>query len=369
MAAQEKRRIVQVFASAGWGGGEQYVYDLTERLLAEGYDVRLVSRRSETIRRKTGALGCPLVQLPLRSRFGLFSILKMKRLIDSFGADVIHTHQFKDTFIALFARRLARRKPKVVFTRHLVRRAKTNRLYSFLYGHTDKIVFVSRLAERVFLSAAPKIDRERITVVHNAIPERMPAADEGVSLRHRFGIAPGTAVVAYAGRLHPEKGVEVLLDAAAELHAADFVLLVAGCGEPEYERLLHDRVHAAGLDGKVFFTGFIDDVARFIRQSDIGVIPTVGREAFGLTVLEFMQAGKAVVTTDNGAQPEYVASGVNGMLVPPSDASALAAALRRLIEDRGLRERIGAAARKKAEEDLSYEAFFRKIVALYADCA
>lgn len=368
MDAPGKQMIVlQLFASAGWGGGEQYVYDLTERLLKEGYGVRLLSRESGIIRRKTAALGAPLVQLSLRSRFGPCSVLKVKRLIDSEGVGVVHTHQFKDTFIALFARALSRRRPKVVFTRHLVRPAKTNFLYSYLYRRTDRIVFVSHLAKDVFLSAAPKIDARKVAVVHNAIPVAVPRAVRDVSFRERYGIASGTAVIAYAGRLHPEKGVEVLLDAAALLKEEDFVLLVAGCGTPLYERELRDRVRAAGLEGKVVFTGFVDDVPSLIREADLGVVPTVAREAFGLTVLEFMQAGKAVITTDNGAQPEFVDSGVNGILVPPADPQTLADAMRRLVEEPALRERLGEAARKKAEEDLSYEAFFRKITAIYRD--
>lgn len=366
MTERGKQTVVQVFASAGWGGGEQYVYDLAERLQREGYGVQLVSRESEVIRRKTASLGCPLVQFPLRSRFGLRSILKMKRLIESVEADIVHTHQFKDTFIALFARALSDRKPKVILTRHLVRPAKRNFFYSYLYRRTDRIVFVSELARRVFLSSSPKIAARSVTVIHNSIPPcRLQTG--GVVLRQRYGIPPDTVVVAYAGRLHPEKGVKVLLDAAALLKSEDFVLLVAGQGEPVYEQRLRDRAKALGLDGKVVFTGFLDDVPQFMRQVDIGVVPTVGQEAFGLTVLEFMQAGRAVITTDNGAQPEFVASGTDGILIPPSDAEALAAALRGLIRNRELRELLGAAARKKAEEALSYEHFFREITAVYRD--
>ena len=269
MTERGKQTVVQVFASAGWGGGEQYVYDLAERLQREGYGVQLVSRESEVIRRKTASLGCPLVQFPLRSRFGLRSILKMKRLIESVEADIVHTHQFKDTFIALFARALSDRKPKVILTRHLVRPAKRNFLYSYLYRRTDRIVFVSELARRVFLSSSPKIAARSVTVIHNSIPPcRLQTG--GVVLRQRYGIPPDTVVVAYAGRLHPEKGVEVLLDAAALLKSEDFVLLVAGQGEPVYEQRLRDRAKALGLDGKVVFTGFLDDVPQFMRQVDIG---------------------------------------------------------------------------------------------------
>ena len=165
MTERGKQTVVQVFASAGWGGGEQYVYDLAERLQRDGYGVQLVSRESEVIRRKTASLGCPLVQFPLRSRFGLRSILKMKRLIESVEADIVHTHQFKDTFIALFARALSDRKPKVILTRHLVRPAKRNFLYSYLYRRTDRIVFVSedsgaeRDGHSQQYSALPSADR------------------------------------------------------------------------------------------------------------------------------------------------------------------------------------------------------------------
>lgn len=341
------------------------MYDLAEHLLSGGYGVQLVARRGSEVARKASALGCPLMQWRLRSRFGLCSILRMKRLIDACAADVIHTHQFKDTFIALFARALSMHRPRVVMTRHLVRPAKTNFLYDCLYRGMDCLVFVSELARKEFMSTSPKIDARKTVVIHNSIPRREPVAADSAALRRKYGISDSAVIVAYVGRLHPEKGVDVLLRAAAALQGEDFVLLVAGAGTREYEDELRSSVQSMRLSDKVIFTGFVDNVAGFMASTDIGVLPTVGREAFGLTVLEFMQAGKAVITTDNGAQVEFVSQGMDGILVPPSDSEALANALRCLIGDAALRERLGRAAMKKAEEELSYEVFFRRITAIY----
>ena len=115
----------------------------------------------------------------------------------------------------------------------------------------------------------------------------------------------------------------------------------------------------------MFLLGFVEQVKPLLAQCDIGVFPSVGCESFGLSMIEGMQAGCAVVTTDNGAQPEYMTDGREALLVPPADADALARALARLLGDDELRRSLGSAARKRFVEELSYERFYRKICQLY----
>lgn len=359
-----KKHILQIFASRTWGGGEQYVRDLTEKLLANGYPVRLVSRKSEIIRSKTASLGCRPVQLPLKGHFDLVSAFRLKKMIDAEAIDIIHTHQFKDTFIALFARMLSKRKPKVVFTRHLIKPAKKNILYSFLYRNTDKIIFISHQVKDEFLSSGPDIDPKKITVVHNSIPPHSLSLETG-NLRRSYSVPPGNLLLAYTGRLVPEKGIDVLIDAIRVVGQTDFTLCIAGTGTPLYEKYLKEKVTSLGLGKKIIFAGFIEDIPAFIRQTDIGIAPSICREAFGLSIIEFMQAGKAVITTNNGAQNEFISSGENGILIPPSDPEALASAIEQLINDEELRQRLGKNAREKVNGDLSYEVFFRKITDVY----
>lgn len=163
----------------------------------------------------------------------------------------------------------------------------------------------------------------------------------------------------------PEKGVDILLDAVSLLKDLNFKLLILGTGSPEYVGELNRKIVANGVTDKVVMTGFVDNVSSVIAQTDIGVIPSISREPFGLSIIEFMELGKTVVTTNNGAQPEFIEDGVNGYLVPPADAEAIADKLRLLIGDDTLREKIGKQASKDFLEKLSYDTFYEKIYALY----
>lgn len=363
--SSQAKNILQIFASSSWGGGEQYVYELSGKLIENEYNVYLISRNSKEIRDKTRVLDRPLVNLPLKGCFDLFSAFQIKRIIEKYDIDTIHTHQFKDTFLAIFARIFSKKKVRIIFTRHLVKKAKKNFLYSFLYRETDQIIFISHLAKNEFLSSKPSIDPQKITVIHNSIVPQTLTDHKNPNLRDTYFIKPETTILAFTGRLVPEKGVEVLIEAIQRIQEIDFILFVVGKGDSRYEQELKDTVSAYGLSDKVVFTGFIDTISSFISQTDIGVLPSVCREAFGLAVIEFMQAGKAVITTDNGAQKEFITHNYDGILIPPSDSTSLASALRSLIQDQDMRIRLGRNATEKITRELSYETFFQKILHVY----
>lgn len=116
---------------------------------------------------------------------------------------------------------------------------------------------------------------------------------------------------------------------------------------------------------RIEFLGFVQQVGALLAQADICVQPSVVAEAGSLTVIEAMQAGCAVVASDNGSQPEYVEAGSTGLLVPPGDEEALADALARLMDDISLRRTMGKAARRRFDEEFSYERFYAKYLALY----
>ncbi len=111
--------------------------------------------------------------------------------------------------------------------------------------------------------------------------------------------------------------------------------------------------------------GFRDNILEYLRQADFGVLPSIQPEALGITNLEYMMAGKAHICSDNGAQPEYVAHGVNGLLVPPGDEIALAGAINQLLNDPALRSRMGAQAQQDFLEKLDYPIFYQKMTNLY----
>ena len=147
--------------------------------------------------------------------------------------------------------------------------------------------------------------------------------------------------LAFAGRLTAQKDLDVAFDALADVPAATLVVLGDGPERASLER----RVRDAGLNGRVRFlgSGTREDVLRLFRAADAAVLPSRW-ENMPHALLEALAVGTPVVAAAVGGVPEVVHDGENGLLVPPGDAAALGAAIARLLDDHGLRERLAAAA-------------------------
>jgi glycosyltransferase involved in cell wall biosynthesis len=179
---------------------------------------------------------------------------------------------------------------------------------------------------------------------------------------NRFTPLPGARphqppVLVAVANLIREKGLDVLLEACRSLQELPWILRIVGDG-PE-EPALRQQATAGGIAGRVEFLGLRDDVERVLQEADIYVHPAVWEEAFGLTIAEAMASGCATLATRTGGIPEIVEDGVSGLLVPPGDAAALAAAIRRLLEDPPLRARLSAAGRQRIAEQFTLEASVR----------
>ncbi len=367
-----EKPIFQIFASATWGGGEQFIADLSRRLTADGYKVVLIARSGQVIRERTADVPVPFYRLPLKGIPDLFSAVALAWLMLRHRPATVHAVSYTHAFTALYARALVRvfgLRPRIVLTRHLVRRAKCDWLHRWLYRRLDRVAFVSERARQEFFSTGPAMDRERTTIILNSSPEgRM--GGEAPDLRKTYGLAPDVPLLLFCGRLVEEKGCDVLLRACARMGGGrGFALVFAGTTD-NAEYLAKLRALAAKLppEVRVEFIGFVPNAGALLAQADISVLPSVVPEAGGgLTLIESMQAGCAVIASDNGSQPEYAVAGVTGLLVPPADEAALAAALARLLDDKALRDAMGAAGRRHFEENLAYEHFYCKYLALYHD--
>jgi glycosyltransferase involved in cell wall biosynthesis len=184
---------------------------------------------------------------------------------------------------------------------------------------------------------------ERVTVVPNAIapPDGLAARDE---LRARHGLDGPTLV--FAGRLAPQKSLDVALDALTRTEPV--TLLVAGDGPDRVT--LERRADELGLDGRARFLGPQprETVLELLRAAD-GVLLPSSWENFPHVLVEALAVGTPVVATSVGGVTEIVEDGANGLLVPPGDPESLAAAIRRLFADEQLRERLRRAAPASVE--------------------
>ncbi len=369
MADIRQAPIFQIFASPTWGGGEQFVGDLSRRLVADGRQVVLIARPGKIVRERMADMPVPFYRLPLKGIADLFSAVMLARLMVRYRPGVVHVHHFKDAFTALYARALSRFfgvRPRIVLSRHLVRPAKCGLLHTWMYRHLDGMAFVSERARREFFSTRPAVDPARTTVILNSTPD-LPENGAAPDLRSTCGVEPEIPVVLFCGRLAEEKGCDVLLRACARMGGGEFALVFVGTTD-DAEYLARLRTSAAALPSgiRVVFPGFAKNVKALLSQADISVQPTIVPEAGGgLTIIESMQVGCAVIASNNGSQPEYAVDGVTGLLVPPGDEAALAEALTRLLGDADLRRRMGEAGRSRFAEKLAYEHFYRKYLAFY----
>jgi glycosyltransferase involved in cell wall biosynthesis len=216
-----------------------------------------------------------------------------------------------------------------------------------------------------FARRAPRLvrrllQRARLVVcASNALAESaraLGAADvrvvpTGVAVPERVGLPEEPPHALYAGRLSEEKGVLELVEAANGLP-----LVVVGDG-PLRERLPYAR-------------GFVPpkELGAYYERAAVVVCPS-RREGYGVTAREAMAYGRPVVATAVGGLPEAVEDGVTGVLVPPGDPAALRAALERLLGDRELRDRLGAAARERARERFGWEAATQAMLDAYRSVA
>jgi glycosyltransferase involved in cell wall biosynthesis len=182
------------------------------------------------------------------------------------------------------------------------------------------------------------LDPDRVSVLPNPAPE-IPSLPSREALRAELGLDGD--VLAFAGRLGVQKSLGVALEAVGATPGV--TLAVAGDG-PE-RGSLERRAHELGLDDRVRFLGSVsrDAVLRLFRAADASVLSSAW-ENFPHTVVEALAVGCPVIATAVGGVPEVVRDGENGLLVPPGDPAALAAAVWRFFSDAALRERLATAA-------------------------
>jgi glycosyltransferase involved in cell wall biosynthesis len=171
--------------------------------------------------------------------------------------------------------------------------------------------------------------------------------------------------VIYVGRLHPQKGIGVLLEAAARLRASeaiDFRIVLVGDGPAGEELRLQAR--CLGLGDGVQFAGATERVAEHLQAADIFVLPSRS-EGLSNALLEAMASGLPVVATAIPGNVDVITHGRNGMLVAVDDPEALASACAGLLGDRSRREELGRAARMTVEARYSLDRVARDYLALY----
>jgi glycosyltransferase involved in cell wall biosynthesis len=191
--------------------------------------------------------------------------------------------------------------------------------------------------------------------------------------RRSLGLDAEAFAVGIVARLHPGKGQDVVVRAAASLlHARPAArLLVVGSAmfgiTDDYTQRLQQLARDLAIADRVTFTGFRDDVGDCLAALDIAIQASTGPEAFGLALVEAMAAGTAIVAARGGAAGEIVTDGADGLLVPPGDHEALALALLALHDDPERRAALAEAGTLTAQDRFDVNDMVRQVEDLYAE--
>ncbi|HJT19248.1 MAG TPA: GT4 family glycosyltransferase PelF, partial [Nitrospira sp.] len=300
----------------------------------------------------------------MRQGVRLASYLKRHRI------DIVHAYNFYANVFAVPAARLAGAPVVLASVRD------TGEYWTSRQRTVNRIV--CRWADRVVVNAeaikkgliAEGYDPRRIVVIHNGIqcPATM-SRPNAARLREQLGFPPGSRLVGVVARIAPQKGLEYFLhaarDVAGRIPDVRFVVVGGNWVDQVYREGVEQLANRLGLEQVVRFLGFRLDVQELLSCLTLSVLPSISGEGLSNSLLESMAAGLPVVATTVGGNPEVVVNGETGLLVPPKDPTALAAAICRLLEDRALADSYGKAGRARVLAQFGNEQMVRKMEDLY----
>ena len=228
----------------------------------------------------------------------------------------------------------------------------------------DTAIAVSRATKTDWVRRS-SIPAGRVVAIHNGIdPEKFARRVSKELARRKLGLPVDALVVGGVGRLDEAKGFGDLIDAVAMLSSEfpNLALILAGQGPLRGE--LERQVERLGLSSRVRFPGFLSDVQLVLDSLDVFVLPSLC-ETLGYALLEAMATELPAIGSAVGGIPEVIAEGETGFLIPPRDPARLAAVLRKVLRDRGLRRAMGAAGRVRVIRDFHERDMVRKTIEIY----
>ena len=364
--------VVQLTASRFFGGPERQMVELAKSLPAE-FQTVFVSFSENGLcgafldkARDSSFQGIALTRDTPRL---LAAYRELTQLLQAVEADVLCCHGYKANLLGLAAARRYRI-PAIAVSRGWTAACARVRLYEaidrLVLRWVDKVVCVSRAqADKVRKAGVPW---RKILVIRNAIRlERFaqPRPEYRERLRSLFH-KPPPLIVGAAGRLSPEKGFDVLVDAAAQVTrnrpGVGFVLF----GDGALRESLQGQIETKGLNGSFVLAGFRPDFDQFLPHLDLLAVPSF-TEGLPNVVLEAFAAGVPVVATAVGGTPEVVQHGQSGYLTPPGDSAVLARRIGDLLFQPGAARDMGLRGRQRVIQDFAFDRQAQQYCRLFAE--
>jgi glycosyltransferase involved in cell wall biosynthesis len=357
-------KVLHATKVQGIGGAEQHLLALLPALRERGIDARFLSLDAggdaERFHRALDAREVPWRRVQCGLDVSPRLAASVRSAVRAERPDLLHTHMVHaDVYGSIAAHTLG---VPFVSTRH-----NDDRYLLGPFRYVDR-TFMSGVAAIVAISDAVRefhvragLPAQKLVTIHYGLDE-LPSAPSELT-PDSAGIPTDAPLVLAIGRLIEQKDHATLLDAFARVHRDLPAARLAILGWGRLEEATKNRVRELGLQDAVLLPGRVEPAA-WLARADV-FAHTSRWEGFGIVLLEAMLAGLPVVATRVSAVPEIVVDGVTGLLVPPGDEEAVAAALAALLADPERRRSLGEAGRRRAHDEFSVARMTDRTIALY----
>ena len=353
----EPLRIVQLIAPSKIAGAERSTVSLCRGLSARGHKVSLLVKYSHELLETARAEGVDALSMRFAGKLNLLAVGRLARWFRRNQVDVVATQLSTASLWGTLAARYIG-VPSVATVRAL--NSKT------CYVYADRIITVSGAVKDHLVEQG--VEASKIRVVYNGVDlsRFVPPANRERAKR-QINLPREALIVGVVAHLSAKKGHKWFLDAVAPLMQTFPNLQILLLGEGDERAHLRRQVSGLGLENRVIFAGFHPDVVPWMSAMDALVLPPIAKEGFGRVLVEAGAMSIPVIGTEVGGIGEVIVPGETGFVVPPGDASALQTALCALLDDASLRQKMGAAGRKRALTEFSQERMVEQTERVYRE--
>lgn len=329
-------RVVHIDSGSSWRGGQRQALLLALGLRDRGHQQYLVGSPQSPLAEKARAAGLAVAAVPMRADWDLRAARRIRSRLRAWRPDIVHAHDARAHAMAMLAL-LGQRGIPLVVTRRVPFTPRSARIK---YGNrVARFIAISEAVKKAMVDGG--VDAGRIDVVHSGIAKPSTPAPPR-DWRAELGWPAESVVCGVVGAMTVEKGTDMLesIGRALPEEARDLVRLV----------LLGGDAAGTGSVGGIpaYRAGFVEAITPAVAGLDILLHPSRA-EGLGTAVIDAMAVGVTPVAFAVGGLTEVIIDGENGLLVPPEDTGQFAASTARLVLDKDLRSRLGAAASERAK--------------------
>jgi glycosyltransferase involved in cell wall biosynthesis len=370
--------IRHVVSCRGWSSDAYWAARAVVELDRAGQDVTLVCKKSSQTRVMRRAKEAGIERLEtLHLSSGVSPILDVRDLRQLIAwlpeTQVLHVHRGKEHWLAALANRMSNPRRAVVRTRHIVQPIRPHALNRWLYGSATDLVVTVTNAIRDQLVASGLAPEDRVVALPGGVdaeryrPDVVPT--HGLDARALLKVPADVPLIGLVAGFRVMKGHEMVVAAAARLAAAGLPFHLVFVGQGPFTERVRGLVQAAGLADRVSLVGFVDELPAVMAALDVALYSSLESDGMSRVLWEYLASGVPVVATRVGVVPEVLEDDVTALLVPAGEAGPLAAAIERLLRDRPLRQRLGAAGAELVRERFSGARLAERLTALYLSLA